>query len=333
MTTTQKSLQLKEETIDEKSSEKKHQQQSSSFKDNNKNQSMLFKQSSLETSTKIKLLHTIKHSFITQMVIAKKEILHIIRYPWELVLWSFMPLMWLIPYVFQGQMLLGDALESNQFLQLTGNSNVLGFIFIGILLWNIVDTAIWGAGNSLRWEHYSGTLQFLWLAPISRINLMIGASIGNTLWSIIQIVLQFSILSIFVSWQITFLDAVITLAILIIVIIGLYGFSFTFAAAILVFKEPGVLTEFVDNSLYICCPVHYPMKILPSWIRWVGYLIPFTWGAIIIRGLMLTQESILTMWQTIGILLLLDVVLWTIGCLTFRFAEKRTLRTGKLGNY
>lgn len=275
----------------------------------------------------------VRYSIETALVIAKKEILMILRYPWEIVFWTLMPLMWLVPFVFQGQALVGAALQSENFNNLAGTTNVLEFIFIGALMWNILDSAIWGAGNALRWEQHSGTLQYLWLAPISRINLMIGASLGSTIWSLIEIIGQFAILSIFVSWQVTFVDVVITLLILVLVIIGLYGFSFAFAAIILVFKEPGVFTEFVDSALYICSPVRYPIQVLPNWARWFAYVVPFTWGLTAIRFLLMTNNAIKSMLYMVGILAAIDIVFWVGGYLLFRLAEKRTLKQGDLGAF
>ena len=274
-----------------------------------------------------------RYSIETALVIAKKEILMILRYPWEIVFWTLMPLMWLVPFVFQGQALVGAALQSENFNNLAGTTNVLEFIFIGALMWNILDSAIWGAGNALRWEQHSGTLQYLWLAPISRINLMIGASLGSTIWSLIEIVGQFAILSIFVSWQVTFVDVVMTLLILVLVIIGLYGFSFAFAAIILVFKEPGVFTEFIDSALYICSPVRYPNQVLPNWARWFAYVIPFTWGLTAIRFLLMTNDAIVSMLYMVGILAAIDIVFWIGGYLLFRLAERRTLKQGDLGAF
>jgi len=286
-----------------------------------------------KTNKLASILKSIKYSMSTAFLIAKKEMLMIIRYPWEIIFWTLMPLMWLVPFVFQGQALLGDSLQSENFAQYTGTASVLEFIFIGALMWNILDSAIWGAGNALRWEQHSGTLQYLWLAPISRINLMIGASLGSTIWSLIEIIGQFAILSIFVSWQVTFVDVVMTLLVLILVIIGLYGFSFAFAAIILVFKEPGVLTEFVDNALYICSPIRYPMQVLPNWARWIAVIIPFTWGLTAVRFLLMTNDSVINMLYMVGILVAIDVAFWIVGYLFFHLAERKTLKKGDLGAF
>ena len=275
----------------------------------------------------------IRYSLQTAFIIAKKEMLMILRYPWEIVFWTLMPLMWLVPFVFQGQALLGANLYSENFAQLVGTPNVLEFIFIGALMWNILASAIWGAGNALRWEQHSGTLQYLWLAPISRINLMVGASLGGTVWSLIEIIGQFAILSIFVSWQVTFVDVIMTLLILILVIIGLFGFSFAFAAVILVFKEPGVLSEFVDNALYICSPIRYPVQVLPNWAKWIAFALPFSWGLTAIRFLLMTNDSIVSMLYMIGIIVAIDIVFWISGYFLFKLAERKTMKKGDLGAF
>ncbi|MBD3191181.1 MAG: hypothetical protein GF308_11075 [Candidatus Heimdallarchaeota archaeon] len=281
----------------------------------------------------LRILGVSIHSLRNALIIAKKELQILLRYPGEIVVWILMPMIWLVPFIFQGQALLGPALQSDSLKQYTGSADVISFIFIGALLWNILDGALWGAGNTLRWEQHSGTLQFLWLSPISRIDLLIGASLSTTVWSMINITTQFAILSIFVSWQVTLWDVILTLVVLILVIIGLYGFSFAFAAIILVFKEPGALTELVDNTLYICSPIRYPIEILPNWIKWIAWITPFTWGLTAIRFLLLTNGTIVGMLYMIGILIGIDVIFWIIGYFLFHLAEKRTMKTGALGTF
>ena len=82
---------------------------------------------------------------------ALKNLKHSLRYPMSWLYWMLVPLLWVIPYAFQGEALT-DGGTSGFFEQYGGTGDYLSYVAIGIILFNIVDAAIWGSGNQLRWE-------------------------------------------------------------------------------------------------------------------------------------------------------------------------------------
>ena len=260
-----------------------------------------------------------------------KQVKHWFRYPMEIVFWVIMPIIWIVPLFFQGKALVGGN-ESEFFKQYTGTGDYFSFVAIGVILWNIIDSAIWGSGNSLRWEQKSGTFEFLWITPITRAELLIGASLGELIWVSFASTVQFVILTLILGWSFTFLQLMLAIVSILVMLISLFGFSFLFAAIILIFKEPGTLTEITSASLELLTPMRYPLQRLPIWIRWLGYAIPFSWGYITFRTFALTHAIKMGLMQ-LAILFTMSILMWFIGARIFTSIEHRCRRVGKLGAY
>ncbi|MDH5404714.1 MAG: ABC transporter permease, partial [Candidatus Heimdallarchaeota archaeon] len=272
------------------------------------------------------------NSIKTIILIAAKQISIMLQYKFDILYWIFMPLLWVIPYIWLGNSLVSGG-TSSAFEKYTGSSDYVGFLLIGSMLWSTIDSALWGAGNALRWEQNSGTLEYLWVSPVSRTDILAGTSLGESLWVTCNIIGQFIIVSIIFGWNITALNTILSFIAVIIMFIGMLGFGFLFASIIMIFKEPGVLTELVDSFMFIVSPVRYPIEGLPTILRYIAVVLPFTWGAKIIRDLFLVNSSLINIFRWFGILIIIDICMWMIGYRIFTAVEKRTRQTGKLGEY
>jgi ABC-type polysaccharide/polyol phosphate export permease len=116
--------------------------------------------------------------------------------------------------------------------------------------------------------------------------------------------------------------------------IALYGFGFMLAGLILVFKDPSVLTEFVDMVIYTVSPVNYPLQVLPTAARFGAFLVPSTLAIIAIREMAITGTfGLLSFLQTLLGLGLIIIFFWMLGILSFRHAERWTKQRGSMGGF
>ncbi|MHA1864894.1 MAG: ABC transporter permease [Candidatus Heimdallarchaeaceae archaeon] len=273
----------------------------------------------------------LKYSLRVILAYAWKNLRNDLRYLGSWIYWMVVPLLWLIPYAFQGKALLGDS-ESSFFLKYGGTGDYFSYVALGFILFNIVDSAIWGAGNRLRWEQKSGTFEYIWMTPISRVELLLGSSFSELVWIAFVCTTQFLILNFILSWTFTIIQILLALVVIIVTLAGLFSFSFIFASIILIFKEPGTLSELTDISLNILLPVRYPLRILPPFLRWIGYTIPFAYGFFSIRAFTLAREYNLG-FIYLAIQLILSAIMWMVGLKIFKRIEYRTRKIGQLGAY
>lgn len=264
-----------------------------------------------------------------------KNIIHMTRYKFDLIFWAIMPVMWVTPLIFQGLALVGGT-SSTHFAKLTGSEDFLTFIVLGTILFMFVSSAIWGAGNAIRWEQESGTFEVLWTTPASRVDILIGTSISETIWASINVFIQYLIISLFLELHFVLHGLILSVVVLIFTIIGLYGFGVLMAGIIIVFKEPGTLTEMIETGLHFITPVRYSLVALPGWVRVISLVIPFTLGLSVIRKFLapeiLLYPAVDPIVFVIG-LLLVDVLLWFVGIYLFNKMETHSRKKGSLGAY
>jgi len=266
------------------------------------------------------------------LTIAKKQIRIATRYKLQVVFWGVAPVLWVIPIILTGLAISGGA--SNEFLKSTvGTGNFIDYVIIGTIIYSYMGSTIWAMGNSLRWEQYSGTLETLYLAPVSRLNILLGSSLSQSVIATLQAMIQFMIFSLFFNIVFPFSKVVVVAFLVLLMVIGLYGFAFFLAAIIIFLKDPDILNDFIDTFFYLVTPINYPLEAIPSVLRIFGLLIPLTYTIIGARAILIGVNSIFALWQIIVILVGLAAILWASGYLVFKVAEQWTKKKGKLSAY
>ncbi len=266
-------------------------------------------------------------------VFALKNLRIAIRYPANFLIWGILPLLWYAPYILMMIAIAGPG-TSQHFTELSGFQDFITFSIIAVFVYQYVDKSIWSVGNNFRWEQFSGTLEPLFVTPVPRISILVGAAFSDTLQCTFSacVLLIISSLLFGVTYAFTMVAPIVVM--LTMMVFALYGFSFLIAGMILVFKDPSVLTELISNMTYVLSPITYPLQALPSAARYASVLVPSTVAIITIRELAITGffEPI-TFLQAAGWMLALIIGFWGIGVLAFRWGENWTKERGSMGGF
>jgi ABC-2 type transport system permease protein len=264
---------------------------------------------------------------------AVKNLRIVIRYPSNMLIWGFLPIFWFAPYILMFNALAGSSTSAN-FTELSGFSDFISFSVIGWFVYMWLDNSIWSVGNNFRWEQFSGTLEPLFVTPVPRISILVGAAFSDTVQALIQSLILLTLACFIFGVSYSIVALLPTILILIVMIIALYGFSFMVAGLIMVFKDPSVLSELISELSYMVSPVNYPLQALPAQVRVVAYAVPTTIALITIREIAITGIfDLFTFVQTVGALGVLAVLVWGIGLLSFRWAEHWTKERGHMGGF
>ncbi len=250
-------------------------------------------------------------------------------YPIMLVFWAVFPLLWVLPYVFQGRALVGSG-TSEAFRQLTGSGNYLAFVLIGAMISTFVFSALWGVGNSLREETYWGTMEYIIASPTHPLVILIGKTLAEWTWSTVMVLFQALIIALFFGVQFTLAKILPVLLLVILLMIGFYGFAIAFAGFTLLIKEVHGWVHTLEWIFFLFSPIRYPVQVNPITAA-VSTLIPLTWALIAIRGIILLNRSEVNLYQTVLVLTLMDIVLLTAGYFLFIYLERKTRRDGTVG--
>ncbi len=266
-------------------------------------------------------------------IFAMKNLRIALRYPANMLVWGVLPMLWFAPYILMYYALAGgDA--SIAFTEISGFNDYVSFAVIGWFVWMWLDNSIWAIGNNFRWEQFSGTLEPLFLTPVPRISILIGSAVSDTIQAAFQSVILLTFASLLFGLEYSIIAIAPTIIIILVMIVALYGFSFALAGLIMVFKDPSVLSNLISELSYMVSPISYPLQALPSSVRYVSYLIPTTIALVTIRQIAISGlfDALEFVWALLGIGGL-AIMMWAIGLVCFRFAERWTRERGHMGGF
>lgn len=262
----------------------------------------------------------------------KKNIKFLLAYPIVFVFWGIFPIFWFIPFILQGEALVG-GLSSQAFAQIAGTPDFVPFVVIGSVLNSYVLSSLYGMGESIRREAYQGTLDYVLASPCNKAYILIGKAVSESLTSTIFAVSQLAISILFFGIELTIGVIAPILFILILLVLGLYGIALMLAALSLRFKQAHDLAHTLEYVFYLFSPVRYPVESLPFWAQLLGKLLPLTYALIAVRALLLLKQGLSAVYVEILVLLALDVALILVGFYMFNWMENKTKKSGMISQY
>ena len=261
----------------------------------------------------------------------KKNIKILLCYPVEIVFWAIFPVLWVIPFIFQGEALVGGV-TSKEFGTLAGTEQFIPFVLIGAIVSTYLFSSLYGMGGSIRMESYWGTLEYILGSPARKISILMGKALSESISSTLFVMTQVIICVFGFGLALTFGKILPILLVMLLLVVGLYGMAIALAGVTLQIKESRSLVHTIEYLFYLFSPIRYPVGIHPL-ISMVSVFIPLTYALIAIRGVWLLNQSVSVLWKYVGILALLDIIFIVGGYSIFYFMEKRVRKSGAVSQY
>lgn len=166
----------------------------------------------------------------------------------------------------------------------------IGFIIPGIISMSVLFTSVF-SGIQIIWDKQFGFLKETLVAPVSRLEIMLGQTFGGATTSVIQ-GLIILVLSLFIGLNITSIAGFLV-AFVFMLLIGLSFTAFGIAIASRMEDMHGfqLIMNFVIFPIFGLSGALYPIDSLPSWMKILTLLDPLTYGVEGIRyGLLGTSQ-------------------------------------------
>jgi len=264
--------------------------------------------------------------------VMKKELKIYFRYPVWVLFDAFMPIIWMLSIVIYSKALVGSQISVN-LMKLTYTGDYVAYAVIGSFVSGFMFTTMWGIGYALRGEQWSGTLESTFLAPSSRISILIGKALSSMLTTSLWILLQL-IISIFIfGLRIQLFNLPIAMLVLLVSLPSFFGIGFALAGITLDLKEPDPLINFLSSVFRIVLPIAYPIAILPTPLKEISYLLPFTYSIEGMRIALLQTNFHTSLLQTSFLLVILDLIWLPFGIIVYFIEERRVMKNGTLSYY
>ncbi|MCR6850431.1 ABC transporter permease [Bacillus sp. IBL03825] len=216
-------------------------------------------------------------------------------------------------------------------------------LILGLFVWYIAIGAIANFTFILQEEMELGTLEQIYLTRSPIIKILIGRALGSFAFDLLSgIILSlctaiaislftkkyfFSILTLNVSW-------ISLVIVMILIMLGIYGFSFILAGISLVYKRISAIVGVLNNIFLFFTGITIASSFPPI-LEGISKILPITWGIINLKAIILEKYSLQEVITNSSFMFLcLNSFLYIIiGISSFKYLEAYCRRKGTLGHY
>jgi ABC-2 type transport system permease protein len=257
------------------------------------------------------------------------------RYPSNFIGQIFWPVMLPAVWVLMGRAYSGggDSQAMEAFASRSGTTGITLFIFVGYAMYMWLSSLLWGPGTSLRREQMTGSLEAVFLTPVSRLVPLFGPTLTNVVWTVFQLVVMGLAVWLMFGVVLPLGGVLLTFLIVLAGLPVMYAMSSLFGAAVLRFGEIGPAVQFVRGALSLLCGITFPIVMLPVWAQVTSTVMPPTYVVSAIREALLNGATPIDVAPAAAFLLALSVLFGGIAIVLFRVLEASARRTGMLGRY
>jgi ABC-2 type transport system permease protein len=202
-------------------------------------------------------------------------------------------------------------------------------LLVGGVIWAFLGIIFEIVTETVAWERWEGTIEYTFMAPVSRPVHLIGMGVYAVLYGLVRAAAIFVAVVAFIGIHLPNANYGAAVALLAIASISFIGVGMMTAVLPLISPEKGTQLGFVAQGLMLVVSgVYYPVSVLPHWMQWIAKISPATYA---LRG---NRDQILhgagLRWADVWPLLVIGVLSIPIGLVVFRAGERYAKQHGKL---
>jgi ABC-2 type transport system permease protein len=223
-----------------------------------------------------------------------------------------------------------------------GNYQLTVKLIVGALLWNYLSRLYEEISMSIAYERWEGTLEYTFMAPVSRAVHLLGVSLFSLLNSIVTSIIVLLGLMLFTNLTLrgaNLFGVLVVLAVSTVAFVGLGLFAAVFP--VMSAERGAEATHIFQGSLLLISGVYYPIEVLPGWLQPLSAFSPATYTLSACRKLFgvgdpnssaehLAGAPLSAVSHELLILALMGAIILPLGLMIFVRVEAWAKKTGKL---
>jgi len=267
---------------------------------------------------------TLRHELIGLAGVVERNVYLVKRYIW----WDVAFFVWTVAntltivFIAKGIEAGGGQIDVNE---------VTTILLVGAVVWAYLGIIFEILTETVAWERWEGTIEYTFMAPLSRPIHLFGMGLFAIVYGVIRAVLLFAVVALFFHLELANANFAAALVVLVVASISFIGIGMMTAVLPLISPEKGTQLGFVAQGiLLVVSGVYYPVSVLPEWMQWLAKISPATYALDGIRDAIINGAGISAMWLDIWPLIIIGVVSVPLGLEVFRRGERYAKRHGKL---
>ncbi|MBE0477605.1 ABC transporter permease [Candidatus Aerophobetes bacterium] len=162
----------------------------------------------------------------------------------------------------------------------------LQFLIPGLVGMTLLFSSMF-AGLSVLWDRQFGFLREIMVAPVSRLSLVLGRIAGGMTTTILQALSILLVAHLFGFRLKGPLEFLLSVILMIIIGVGFVGMGVAFASKMEDMHGFQIVMNFIIMPIFFLSGALFPLQGLPSWLGFLTYINPLTYGVDALRGIML----------------------------------------------
>jgi ABC-2 type transport system permease protein len=267
---------------------------------------------------------TLRHELIGLAGVFERNVYLVKRYIW----WDVAFFVWTVAntltivFIAEGIEATGGQIDVNE---------VTTILLVGAVVWAYLGIIFEILTETVAWERWEGTIEYTFMAPLSRPIHLFGMGAFAIVYGVIRAVLLFGVVALFFDLELGQADFVAALVVLIVASIPFIGIGMMTAVLPLISPEKGTQLGFIAQGiLLVVSGVYYPVEVLPQWMQWISVISPATYALDGMRDAIVNGAGLTSMGDELWPLVVIGIVSIPLGLEVFRRGERYAKRHGKL---
>src|SRR6185437_11378942 len=204
-------------------------------------------------------------------------------------------------------------------------------LLVGATIWAFLGIIFEFMTETVAWDRWEGTIEYTFMAPLSRPAHLLGMGAFAVLYGVIRTVLLFGLVAVMLGVHFTNPNFATATVVLAASSVSFVGIGMMTAVLPLVSPEKGTQLGFIAQGLLLVVSgVYYPVSVLPQWMQWLSVLSPATYTLEGARRAILDGASVSAVWDDLWPLILIGVVAVPLGLYVFSLGERYAKQHGRL---
>ena len=206
-----------------------------------------------------------------------------------------------------------------------------GFVIIGGTMIAFWVNVLWNMSAQFYWEKETGTLEAYFVAPISRMAILLGMALGGIVNTTLRAIVILTAGTFIFQTPLVINEPLTALLMFFLTITALYALGMLFASLFMLYgREAWHTASLLQEPVYLLSGSYFPVKLLPFFVQLLASFIPLTFGLDGIRRVVIQGERIADIWLNIIALLIFIVVLLPLAKFALQFMENLAKKEGRL---
>jgi ABC-2 type transport system permease protein len=202
-------------------------------------------------------------------------------------------------------------------------------LLVGATIWAFLGIIFEFMTETVAWERWEGTIEYTFMAPLSRFVHLFGQGAYAVLYGLIRATILFFAVAAFIGIHAPQANYGAAFVLLAVASLSFIGVGIMTSVLPLVSPEKGAQLGFVAQGvMLVVSGVYYSVSVMPVWMQWIAKVSPATY---VLRG---DRNSIIhgtgLAWADVWPLLIIAVLATPLGLAIFRVGERYAKRHGKL---